>query len=58
MTGVPDSIAIALWCVGSIWVVAIIAYLLDVGGEVVFVTFLVGIVAAATEFLARRRTNR
>jgi hypothetical protein len=33
MAGLPDSLAIALWCVGSIWVVGLVAYFTDAGSE-------------------------
>lgn len=58
MTGLPDSLAIALWCVGSIWAVGLVAYFTDAGSEVVLATATFGITAAVSEFVVRRRSKR
>jgi hypothetical protein len=41
MTGLPKSLAIALWFVGSIWLVAIIAYATNARAEIVILTVVV-----------------
>jgi hypothetical protein len=54
MTGLPDSLSIALWLVGSIWLVGIVAWLGDAPGELVVATFVVGLLTGAVEWRARR----
>jgi hypothetical protein len=57
MTGIPDSLAIALWVVGSCWALAIIAYL--IGGYEEFILPLVafGILTGAAEWVLRRNAK-
>lgn len=57
MTGLPKSLAIALWFVGSIWLVAIIAYATNARAEIVILTVVVGLGTALAEWLAIRRKN-
>jgi hypothetical protein len=55
MARLPESLAIALWIVGSTWVLALLALLLDFDREVVWAALLFGLVAGAAEWLARQR---
>ncbi|KJC39328.1 hypothetical protein UP09_26165 [Bradyrhizobium sp. LTSP885] len=52
MTGLPDSLSIALWLVGSIWLVGIVAWLGDAPGELVVATFVVGLLTGVVEWRA------
>jgi hypothetical protein len=59
MEGFPDSFSIALWLVGSLWIVGFIAYLGDAPGELVIATLLAGLVAGGIELrAANRRAGR
>jgi hypothetical protein len=58
MEGLPGSLSIALWLVGSLWVVGFIAYLGEAPGELVIGTFLAGLVAGGFELRAARRGGR
>jgi len=55
MARLPESLEIAFWIVGSTWVLALLALLLDFDREVVWAAFLLGLVAGAAEWLMRRR---
>jgi len=57
MTGIPDSLAIALWVVGSCWVLSIIAFL--IGGYEEFILPLVafGVLTGAAEWALRRKAK-
>ena len=54
MTGLPGSLSIALWLVGSIWLVGIVAWLGDAPGELVVATFVVGLLTGVAEWRAGR----
>jgi hypothetical protein len=58
MAGLPTSLSIALWLVGSIWLVAIVSHVLGVAREIVWVTLAAGIIAAVVEWLACERSGR
>jgi hypothetical protein len=59
MEGLPGSLSIALWLVGSLWIVGLIAYLGDAPRELVIATLVVSLVAGGLELLAAiRRTGR
>jgi hypothetical protein len=58
MTGLPTSLAIAVWLVGSIWLVAIVGRLAGAPDEVVEFTFGAGLVAAIAEWLVIRGRGR
>jgi len=50
MGRLPASLAIALWFVGSLWAVGLVAYVFDFPREVVWLSLGVGIVAAVAEW--------
>ncbi|WP_194461716.1 hypothetical protein [Bradyrhizobium sp. CCBAU 53421] len=54
MTGLPDSLSIALSLVGSIWLVGVVALLVDAPGELVAATFVVGTLVGIAEWRAGR----
>lgn len=54
MTGLPDSILIALWVVGSCWAVALVAWLFDAATGVVLPLVIGGVLAGAAEWIFRR----
>jgi hypothetical protein len=58
MTGLPLSLSIALWFTGSIWVVGIFAYALDVPFEMVLGTAVVGLAGGIAEWIIRMRSKR
>jgi hypothetical protein len=58
MTGLPASLSIAFWLVGSIWLVAILADAFDAPGEIVYATFIVGLLTGLAEWLAVGRKSR
>jgi len=55
MAGIPTSLAIGIWTTGACWVVATVAYLLEL--ETAFVAPLVvaGILTGVAEWLLRRK---
>jgi hypothetical protein len=53
----PDSLAIALWIVGSCWLLALLALLVGLDAEVIRAALLFGAVAGFVEWLARRRNR-
>ncbi|MBS0549428.1 MAG: hypothetical protein JSR24_16860 [Proteobacteria bacterium] len=55
MAKLPDSLSIALWIVGSTWLVALLALAFDVSTEIVEMTLIVGLGAGLSEWLLRRR---
>jgi hypothetical protein len=57
MAGLPTSLSIGLWLVGSIWLVGILAYAFDISNDVVWAAFAAGLVAGIAEWLARRRAK-
>ena len=58
MTGLPTSLAIAVWLTGSIWLVAIVGRILGAPAEIVYITLGAGIVAGVVEWLAIERPRR
>jgi hypothetical protein len=54
MAPLQYSLAIALWIIGSFWVVAILAYLLDISGGIVFALLVFGILTGIAEWTMRR----
>jgi len=53
MKGLPTSLSIALWIVGSTWFIAILAYAIDAPVEVIWATFIFGLIAGLAEWLVR-----
>jgi hypothetical protein len=51
----PDSLAIALWVVGSSWSLAIIAYAFGGSMELIFPLVALGVLTGIAEWLARKR---
>ncbi|WP_213741183.1 hypothetical protein [Bradyrhizobium sp. dw_411] len=59
MDKLPDSLSIALWLVGSLWIVGFIAFLGDAPGSLVAATFVAGLVAGGFEWwVATRRAGQ
>lgn len=58
MARLTDSLAIALWIVGSTWAVALLALWFEVAGEIIWVAILVGLVAGVYEWLTLQRGPR
>jgi hypothetical protein len=56
MNRLPTSLVIALWFTGSIWLIAMLVYVLGVDRHVLYATFLFGLVAAAFEWRASRKS--
>jgi hypothetical protein len=54
-SGLPASLSIALWLVGSLWVVAIAAHLFGAPREIVHAAFAFGLAAGLLEWWALRR---
>jgi hypothetical protein len=50
----PNSLAIALWFVGAVWAIAILALLFDADRVIVWPVLLFGLLVGATEWLLRR----
>jgi hypothetical protein len=57
MERLPDSLSIARWLVGSLWIIGLIAYLGDAPGELVIATLLAGLVAGGFELRASSRRS-
>jgi hypothetical protein len=58
MTGLPASLSIALWLTGSIWLVAILAHVLDAPHEIVYAALAFGLIAGVVEWLFVRGSSR
>jgi hypothetical protein len=58
MAGLPPSLSIAFWFVGSIWLVAIVAHVLDAPHQIVHAALAFGVVAGVVEWLAVRGSKR
>jgi hypothetical protein len=54
MTGLPDSILIAFWVVGSCWAVALVAWLIEGTTGAVLPLVIGGVLAGAAEWIIRR----
>jgi hypothetical protein len=50
MQGLPRELRIALWAVATLWMVGLMAYFTDADREIVFITFLMGVIAVVTEW--------
>jgi uncharacterized membrane protein YecN with MAPEG domain len=57
MAALPTSLSIALWLVGSIWAVAIVAHVFGVPHEIVYPAFAFGLIAGVAEWLSLRRNS-
>jgi hypothetical protein len=57
MTKLPPSLSIALWLVGSIWLVGLLAHVFAAPREIVLATFIVGVLSGVAEWLAVRGSN-
>jgi hypothetical protein len=55
MKRLPDSLAIALWTVGSCWLVAIMAYVFGGPTELIIPLVMVGILTGLAEWTLRRQ---
>ena len=56
MNRLPASLIIALWFTGAIWCVGILVYVFGVDRHVLYATFLFGLVIAALEWRASRKS--
>jgi hypothetical protein len=54
MEGLPESLSIALWTVGSCWVVAIIAYAFGASSEWLLPLFVLGLATGVAEWVLTR----
>ena len=54
---IPQALSIAFWLLGSMWVVALIAYLGGVEIELVLVILAAGVIAALLEYVARLKIH-
>jgi hypothetical protein len=57
MAKLPPSLAIALWIVGSIWLVALVAHIFDAPHEIVYAALVFGLLAGVAEWLAVKRSK-
>lgn len=57
MERLPEPLSIALWPVGSLWIIGLIAYLGDAPGGIVIATLLAGLVAGGFELRASTRRS-
>ena len=57
MTRLPASLSIALWLVGSIWVLAALAHLFGASAQVVYAALAFGLVAGIAEWIVLTRTK-
>jgi hypothetical protein len=55
MERLPSSLSIALWLVGTLWIVGFIAYLGGAPGELVIATLVAGLIAGCLELRAANR---
>ena len=58
MAELPTSLSIALWLVGSIWLVAIVGHLAGAPREIVYIALALGSLAGLAEWLAFERRGR
>jgi hypothetical protein len=58
MTGLSTSLSIAVWLIGSIWLVAVVGHVLGAPAEIIYIAFGVGIVAGIAEWIAIERLSR
>jgi hypothetical protein len=57
MDRLPDSLAIALWIVGSCWALAIVAYAFGASTEWIFPLFMFGVFTGIAEWVLRRKAK-
>jgi hypothetical protein len=57
-SSLPASLSIALWLVGALWAVAIMAHVFDAPREIVHAAFGFGLVAGLLEWWSLRRTGK
>lgn len=57
MARVPDSLAIALWIVGSCWALAIVAYAFGASTEWIFPLFIFGTLTGIAEWVLRQNAK-
>lgn len=55
MAKLPDSLAIALWVVGSCWSLAIVAYAFGGPMELILPLVALGVLTGMAEWLARKK---
>lgn len=48
----PSSLSIAFWLVGSLWLVAIVAYIFNAPRAIVYAAFIFGALSGVAEWLA------
>jgi hypothetical protein len=58
MARLPNSLSIALWLTGSLWIVGLIAYLGDATGYLVAATLIAGLIAGGLELSTATRRER
>jgi len=51
----PETLFIALWIVGSCWLLAILAYLLGASREWIVPLFVLGLLTGIAEWVVRRK---
>jgi hypothetical protein len=57
MDRLPESLAIALWIVGSSWALAIVAYAFGESAEWILPLFMLGALTGMAEWVLRRKTK-
>jgi hypothetical protein len=57
MAGLPLSLAIALWLVGAVWVVGLVAYFFDVSSDIIWFVLFLGTGTAVAEWRTRNRDD-
>ena len=57
MTGIPRSTSIALWVVGSCWVVSLIGHLFDEPADVVFPLVTFGALTGVAEWVVSSKEH-
>jgi hypothetical protein len=57
MGRLPTFLSIALWLLGSIWAVAIVAHVFDAPHEIVYAALAFGLLVGVVEWLALRGSN-
>jgi hypothetical protein len=55
MARLPTSLSIALWIVGSIWLLAVLAWTFDVSVEYVWAALVFGVFAGVAEWIVREK---
>jgi hypothetical protein len=55
MTRLPDSLAIGFWITGSMWALAILAYLLGGSTEWILPLFVLGVLTGIAEWIMRQK---